>query len=454
MLGSILVAALATLPAPALADGPEQTVITVERAGDGLQVSTRSAASTAEARRMITRERADPDTVAVELDSPVQALGDPVRQWGLDAIGAPLTWSRTTGASVVVAILDTGVDGAHEDLAGHVLPGRDMTTRAVLPADTDPNGHGTHLAGIVGAIADNERGGSGTAPGVAILPVRVLDASGAGFSSQVAAGIVWAADNGADIINLSLGGPVRSNAQAEAIAYAVSKGVLVVAAAGNDHTTDAAQYPAALPDVVAVGAVTPSNVPASFSTRGDYLDLAAPGTMITSTVPGNEYAAYSGTSMAAPFVAGVAALLEGLRPMTPAELTALLQSTAVDVAEPGMDTATGAGLVSASNAVSALVGPLIAATPPAAASTAPVRVAHGTIRVHHGKRVLLSFPDVLGDSYAWSMQRPGRAWKPLPATGATLRTPRLTRAMSGVRFKLVAQAAQPLVGVVRIKVVP
>ncbi len=453
-MSGFVAALLLTLPAPVAAD-TQRTVVLVQRAGDSLQVTTQSAESAADARRIMTQEKADPDTVSVELDSPVQALGDPVAQWGLDAIGAPVTWSRTTGESVVVAIVDTGVDASHEDLVGHVLPGRDLTTRVVASADTDPNGHGTHLAGIVGATAGNGLGGSGVAPGVTILPVRVLDATGAGFSSQVAAGIVWAADNGADIINLSLGGPVRSQAQAEAVAYAVSKGVLVVAAAGNDHPTDAAQYPAALPDVVAVGALTPSGEPASFSTRGDYVDLAAPGTLISSTVPGNQYAAYSGTSMAAPFVSGVAALLDALHPMAPADLTALLQSTAVDVADPGPDTATGAGLVSASAAVTALVGPLSAAASPASAAVLrPIRVATGTVRVHRGKRVVLRFPEVQGDSYTWSIRRPGTDWRVLHQDSATLRTPRLTRGLNGVRFKLVAQAAPPVYGIVRIRVLP
>jgi subtilisin family serine protease len=337
-----------------------------------------------------------------------------------------------------------------------------MTSRNGGPADTDPNGHGTHLAGIVAATAGNGRGGSGIAPGVRILPVRVLDAQGAGYSSHVAAGIVWATDNGAAVINLSLGGPIASGAQQEAIAYAVSRGVLVVGAAGNNHGTggvDVAQYPAAFADVLAVAAVTPESQPATFSTRGDYVDLAAPGTMITSTYPGDRYASFSGTSMAAPFVAGAAALLEGLRDMTPAQLSDVLRASAVDVAQAGADPATGAGLVSLPRAVDAVAGPSAPAAPRAAAPAPVPQAAHrvaATVRwVRRGRPAHLRIPGVQGESYAWFVRRPRGQWRPVPAAYApVLRTARATSRMDRTRYKLVAAGQPSKYGVVILRVLP
>ena len=157
--------------------------------------------------------------------------------------------------------------------------------------------------------------------------------------------------------------------------------------------------------------------------------------------------------MAAPFVAGVAALLEGLAPLTPAELTSLLTATATDVFEPGPDPATGAGLVSAVNAVTALAGPVADSAPAATMVVAPRLAGRETIRVQAGKRVVLRFPQVHGDTYAWSVRKPGGDWQPMAHSAPTLHTPPLRKAMSGIRFKILASAAQPVYAVARIKVV-
>jgi serine protease len=274
---------------------------------------------------------------------------DPGRpqQWGLDAIGAEAAWAVTRGAGVVVAVVDTGVAAA-PDLAGRLLSG----WNAIDPSGDvlDDNGHGTHVAGTVAEIGGNGLAESGVAPEAMILPVKVLDSTGSGSDADVAAGIVWAADHGARVVNLSLGGPESSAVLADGVAYARSKGVLIVAAAGNDG--GAVGVPARLAGVIAVGAVGPDHVRAPFSAGGSALDLVAPGVdILQQTLDGaGGYAdrSWSGTSMASPHVAGVAALaLAAGRATTAVGVTRLLSRTARDLGAPGRDAAYGAGLVRA-----------------------------------------------------------------------------------------------------------
>ncbi|MDX6573350.1 MAG: serine protease, partial [Gaiellales bacterium] len=234
----------------------------------------------------------------------LQALADPVpvpdpgrpQQWALDAIGADAAWAVTRGAGVVVAVIDTGVAPA-PDLAGRLLPGWNAIART---ADaTDDNGHGTHVAGTIAEVAGNGLAEAGVAPEASILPVKVLDSTGAGSDADVAAGIVWAADHGARIVNLSLGGSDASSVLADAVSYARAKGLLIVAAAGNDG--GAVGVPARLGGVVAVGAVDSSRARAPFSAGGRALDLVAPGVgILQQTLDGaGGYAdrSLSGTSM-------------------------------------------------------------------------------------------------------------------------------------------------------------
>jgi len=237
-------------------------------------------------------------------------------QWPLNQLGAEDAWKASTGAGTIVAVLDTGIDAGHPDLAGRVLSGYDATKRRA-GGTSDPNGHGTHIAGTIagaGAI-------SGIAPDARILPVRVMNARGGGNTGDIIAGIVWAVEHGANVINLSLGSRTSDKAEEAAVRWARGRGVIVVAAAGNDGGTKT-MYPAGYGDhkrnatndrdpVIGVGAIHRGGQRASFSQRGFAVDVAAPGVRVLSTYPRTKggYAWESGTSMAAPFVAGTAALL-------------------------------------------------------------------------------------------------------------------------------------------------
>lgn len=285
---------------------------------------------------------------------PAHAAADPLlaQQWGLFAIGADRVWTTTTGQGVIVAVVDSG-SGPHPDLAENLLPGRSIigTVESQDGRDIDASGHGTHVAGIIAAVANNGIGGSGVAPNAKILPIQVLDQAGQGDARDVAAGVRLAADNGARVINLSLGGATESSSLTQAITYANDKGVLVVAAAGNGGAADKPKWPASLDLTLAVTAVDQANNATSFDQRGDYIDLSAPGANIVSTAKG-DYVTLSGTSMAAGFVAGAAALLFAAEPrVTNAQVRDILLRTATDIGEPGRDVTFGAGLI---NMVAAL----------------------------------------------------------------------------------------------------
>lgn len=281
----------------------------------------------------------------------VRALeADPLlsRQWGYARLGSERTGpAGKFGAGITVAVIDTGVDASHPELQGRVLEGRDFVASG--DGRSDANGHGTHVSGVIAAAADNGEGIAGIAPKVKILPVRVLDKTGWGDDAQVAEGIVWAVDNGADILNLSLGTHDPNPLMRTAVNYAQEKGVLVVAAAGNDGSQGPKSYPAAWERVLAVAATTPMDTVASFSTAGDYVDIAAPGSLVMSTVPGG-YAPMSGTSMATPHVTAAAALLMASGYRAEQAQTRLLE-TAIDLAPRGTDDRTGRGLMDPARAL-------------------------------------------------------------------------------------------------------
>ncbi|MEU4424062.1 S8 family peptidase [Actinoplanes sp. NPDC024001] len=290
----------------------------------------------------------------VEVDVPVRATGsDPYRgeQWDLDAIGVATAWRQSTGAGVTVAVIDTGVDGNHPDLAGQVLTGYDAI-RNTAGGNTDANGHGTHVAGTIAAATGNGRGVAGIAPDARILPVKALGADGSGWMSDTAEGIVWATDHGARVINMSLGAHERTQSVTAAIGYARRQGVTVVAAAGNERAKGSpTSYPAADEGVIAVAATGARGEIAPFSNAGSYVDVAAPGSHVLSTVPGDEYALMSGTSMAAPHVAAVAALLLGKDPgLSPDQVEAAIEGSAVDSGPAGFDTDYGHGRIDAAAA--------------------------------------------------------------------------------------------------------
>jgi type VII secretion-associated serine protease mycosin len=306
--------------------------------------------------------RTDAEVLSIEQDAPVSSLGtnDPLRglQWALDRTSFEATWPTTRGQGVTVAVVDTGVRGDHEDLAANLVPGTDLVLGAG-DGRIDPAGHGTHVAGIVGALAGNGRGIAGGAPGVRIMPIRVLDENGSGYSSDVAAGIIWAVDHGARVINLSLGGPSPSSGQLNAIRYAISKGAVVVAAAGNSGGS--VVYPAAFDEVIAVSAVGSNLALTGWSSRGPQVDLTAPGDGIASSYSGHpaQYGYMSGTSMATPYVSAAAALVVAANPKNPpAKVREALEASAKDLGAPGKDWWYGSGLVDPRAAVNRALPPI------------------------------------------------------------------------------------------------
>jgi len=249
-------------------------------------------------------EYAEPDFLAQAVDSP----DDPHfgRQWGLTRVDAPQAWDVTTGSSQVnIAILDTGVDLDHPDLAAKLISNKNFTTSTT--AD-DVHGHGTHVAGIAAAITNNGIGVAGLGYTSTIMNIKVLGDSGSGYYSWIIWGIAWAADHGAEVINMSLGGSSSSSALEDAVNYAWSNGVIVVAAAGNSGSTSPS-YPAYYINCMAVAATDVNDVRPSWSNYGDWVDVAAPGVSIYSTLKNNGYGYKSGTSMASPYVAGLAGLV-------------------------------------------------------------------------------------------------------------------------------------------------
>lgn len=301
----------------------------------------------------------DPDVVRIEHDPVVtiqkKAPAPQVTPWGVERVAAPASWPTTRGAGVKVAVIDTGIDLAHPDLVNNLRPGINLVRPGRTP--DDDNGHGTHVAGIIGAVS-NSIGVVGIAPNVELYPVKVLNNRGVGYLSDIIAGIDWAIANRMDIINLSLGTSEHIQSMQDAIRRADSAGVVVVAASGNSGK--AIMYPAAYDEVIAVGMTNEDNEVERASSRGPQLDLVAPGDDILSTYKGQKYREMSGTSMAAPHVVGAAALLEavpvrcdrnGDGHCNRTEMQARLQATATDILAVGYDTTSGYGLVNILRAV-------------------------------------------------------------------------------------------------------
>ena len=227
--------------------------------------------------------------------------------WGVARVNAPAAWSSGQGEGVKVAVIDTGIDCTHPDLQCDFSAGVNLLDPSSPPMDD--NEHGTHVSGTIAGRGNGAKGVLGVAPKAELIAVKVLDADGGGSLSDIVKGIDWATKAGADVINLSLGGPAGSAALERAIKQALAAGVVVVAAAGNSGPSpDTVGFPGGYPGVIAVAASDDNDQVASFSSRGDAVAFIAPGVNITSTIPGGGYKTLSGTSMASPHVAGLAAL--------------------------------------------------------------------------------------------------------------------------------------------------
>ncbi len=264
--------------------------------------------------------------------------------WGVKRVNAAGAWNTDMGEGVKVAIVDTGIDFNHPDLAAHYAGGYNAVSTSTLPMDD--HGHGTHVSGTIGAIRDI-KGVVGVAPNVKLYGVKVLDANGSGSYSNVIDGIQWAADNGMKVINMSLGGSSGTPALASVMTAANKAGVTIVCAAGNDQGP--VNYPAKYPEAVAVSASDSSDRIAYFSSRGAEIAFIAPGVNIYSSYKGAAYKTMSGTSMACPHVAGLAALAVAAGADTPEKVRAALKKAATPLGlKPGEE---GAGMIDAAKLV-------------------------------------------------------------------------------------------------------
>ncbi len=315
-------------------------------------------------------------------------------QWDMTRIGMTNAWDESTGAGVVVAINDTGVKQTLEDLAAtDFTAGYDFINSDADP--TDDHGHGSHVCGTVAQSTNNSKGVTGIAYNCTIMPVKVLNASGSGTYTQIADGIYWAADHGADIINMSLGGASGSTALQDAVNYAWNNGVVIICAAGNNNSS-ASFYPAAYPVCISVSATNSADGKADYSNYGSTIDICAPGgdgvdrngdgymdgiLQNTFDASGDGYFFYTGTSMASPHVAGVAALVKAIDPtLTNTQIRSILETTAEDLGASGWDQYFGNGLVDA-YAACLEAGGEPDTVPPVISNVQAVDVTHNSARI-------------------------------------------------------------------------
>lgn len=290
--------------------------------------------------------------------APTPVQPSEVLPWGVGRIDADYVWGGvpTTGSGINVAVIDTGIDLVHPDLTANIKGGYN----AISPTKSanDDNGHGTHVAGIIGAL-DNTVGVVGVAPTVNLYAVKVLNRNGSGYFSDIIEGIDWAVAHNINVINMSLGASSDVQAFHDAVIRAHDAGIVIVAAAGND-SGGAVNYPGAYPEVIGVSATDSNDLVAAFSSVGPEVDLAAPGASVYSTYKGGVYRTLSGTSMASPHVAGAVALLLSVPSKcdadtsgacSPDEVKARLETTAIDLGLPGRDSQYGAGLLNIWNAL-------------------------------------------------------------------------------------------------------
>jgi subtilisin family serine protease len=271
--------------------------------------------------------------------------------WGLKLFGIPPLWKETQGEGIKVGVLDTGIALEHPDLQPAILKAQDFTRSP--SAAYDAQGHGTHVSGII-AARRNAQGIVGVAPQSKIIVAKVLNDEGAGTSQDIVAGIQWAIKSGADILSMSLGSSEPDEEIHQALLLAISKGIFVITAAGNEGPDlDTVGYPAGFPEMVAVGSIDRRKRLSQFSSRGRQVDVVAPGDEITSCYPPRSYATLSGTSMATPFISGVVALalakhrkMGGKTPLrTQKDLIEHLCRTSADAGLAGFDPLYGCGIV-------------------------------------------------------------------------------------------------------------
>lgn len=324
---------------------------------------------------------AEPDlTYRVDLRPNDPRLGE---QYALQKVKAEEAWDVGVGAAgTVIAIVDTGIDTAHPDLRARLLGG--WNTISDNNNSRDDHGHGTHCAGIAAGISNNSEGIAGLGAGSSLLPVKVMGANGSGSSLDIAEGIRWAADHGAHIINLSLGMNMGSEVIRQALQYATGKGVLVLAAMGNDGG-QIASYPAAystqVTGMMAVGSTDSGDQRSYFSNYGSWISVTAPGSQILSTLPqysvemnrsGQAYGPSSGTSMATPYVAGLAGLLKSQQPSrSPADIIAAIIQGVDDLGPTGFDNQFGHGRINAFRSMS-LNLPVASPTPTPIPTATPI----------------------------------------------------------------------------------
>ncbi|SFG69650.1 Serine protease, subtilisin family [Duganella sp. CF458] len=325
----------------------------------------------------------NPHVKFAELDGVIEMAQTPVdtyyaNEWHQAKIQAPAAWDMSTGAGVTIAILDTGVDAAHPDLAARIVPG--WNTYDNNSNTTDVFGHGTMVAGAAAAIGNNSVGVAGTAWNAKIMPMRISDTSGnIAYYSMVANALTWAADHGARVANISY--TVQHVAAIQTAAqYMRNKGGYVVTSAGN---TGALSSATTTNTMMTVGATDANDVRAGWSTYGALVDISAPGVGIYSTLKGGGYGAVNGTSFSSPITAGVVALMLSANPnLKPDQIDAILLSTAVDLGTAGRDNYYGAGRVNAYRAVLAAKGSVASDTQaPSVAITSPGSTVKGIVNV-------------------------------------------------------------------------
>ena len=310
-------------------------------------------------RHAITALQVNPDIITVEPNYYGEFLSEPDdpdfdEQWYLPTISAPEAWDKSLGSGAVVGVVDSGVDTSHQDLADNILTGgRDSGDNDNDP--TDEYGHGTQVCGVIAAVQNNGLGISGIAPKSKILPLKVSEGNSATFTaSSVAEAIIYAADQGARIINLSLALGESSQAVTDAVEYAANKGVLLVAAAG--HEVGSVRFPANLEDVIAVSATDDTDRFWSKSNQGPEIELSAPGKDIYTTALGDTYTTKNGTSFSSAMVSAAAALLIAKYPhLTGDQVKEYLFNSADDLGDPGKDNLYGYGKVNAAAPFDSLI---------------------------------------------------------------------------------------------------